>query len=247
MEYPGNDAIPNPGSDYYTYAGEIPWSNKYARMNCTKRGFAKRIVVDVLEDRLTRKVRKRVDKLKPWERLAFLVDHADEELITSGATAESSKPLPFKAKYADITVFGQIPGFKAELPHYGFTWESHHSSENQIGSIDFIAPAICQAFDLCNRGDLVDLYDLTGQLASQYRIFGKWPGTRTQLLYIRKDLLEKYLCQTGQKIIWIIWGERSFKSEKIQNIRDELQPVWSRHTHIHKKLIVGSLNKQKPG
>ncbi len=29
-EYPGNSSIPEGGKDHYTYAGEIPWSAKYA-------------------------------------------------------------------------------------------------------------------------------------------------------------------------------------------------------------------------
>ncbi len=28
-QYPGNDAIPRPHGDYYTYGGEIPWSNRF--------------------------------------------------------------------------------------------------------------------------------------------------------------------------------------------------------------------------
>jgi hypothetical protein len=30
IEYPGNSAIPEPSSDHYTYAGEIPWSKHFA-------------------------------------------------------------------------------------------------------------------------------------------------------------------------------------------------------------------------
>lgn len=31
QDYPGNFAIPDHGTDYYTYAGEIPWSTRFAR------------------------------------------------------------------------------------------------------------------------------------------------------------------------------------------------------------------------
>ncbi|MGJ5068871.1 NACHT domain-containing protein [Bradyrhizobium oligotrophicum] len=31
IDYPGNSTIPEPGDDHYTYAGEIPWSNHFAR------------------------------------------------------------------------------------------------------------------------------------------------------------------------------------------------------------------------
>lgn len=29
IKYPGNDSIPRPHGDYYTYGGEIPWSNRF--------------------------------------------------------------------------------------------------------------------------------------------------------------------------------------------------------------------------
>jgi hypothetical protein len=40
-EYPGNSAIPEPSSDYYTYAGEIPWSEHFASHLRTGPGKAK--------------------------------------------------------------------------------------------------------------------------------------------------------------------------------------------------------------
>jgi len=61
------------------------------------------------------------------------------------------------------------------------------------------------------------------------------------LLYLRKDLLKKYLEESEQKLVWIVWGERSFKSEKLLRLRDKLQAAWSTHVHIHKKLIVSDI------
>ena len=40
--YPGNDAIPRPSEDYYTFAGEIPWSANFASGLRTREGKARR-------------------------------------------------------------------------------------------------------------------------------------------------------------------------------------------------------------
>lgn len=48
-EYLGNSRIPEPGRDYYTYAGEIPWSTSYASDLRLSRGSARRQTSQVLE------------------------------------------------------------------------------------------------------------------------------------------------------------------------------------------------------
>ena len=40
--YPGNDAIPEPMKDYYTYAGEIPWSTRFGSAVRSSQGEAQR-------------------------------------------------------------------------------------------------------------------------------------------------------------------------------------------------------------
>ena len=42
IDYPGNSAIPEPLKDYYTYAGEIPWSKNFARYLREADGTAKK-------------------------------------------------------------------------------------------------------------------------------------------------------------------------------------------------------------
>jgi len=49
LDYFGNSRIPDPGADYYTYAGEIPWSSSYARDYRLANGCARRHVSPMLE------------------------------------------------------------------------------------------------------------------------------------------------------------------------------------------------------
>jgi hypothetical protein len=49
LDHFGNSRIPEPGQDYYTYAGEIPWSSSYADDYRLASGRARRHVVPMLE------------------------------------------------------------------------------------------------------------------------------------------------------------------------------------------------------
>jgi len=49
IEYPGNWAIPEPGEDYYTYAGEIPWSPRFGSILRKPDGRAKRDIREAFE------------------------------------------------------------------------------------------------------------------------------------------------------------------------------------------------------
>lgn len=153
-----------------------------------------------------------------------------------GEAEEKVKSLP---KYTEITNYRTIPGVEVEVPIHRLSWETYHSTENQSGYADFVAPALCDFLHLRNQGDSQDLFDKDGNPASLYRMFGD-PSEyyKSSLLYIKRDLLEAYLHHTQQKLVWFIWGERDFKHEALEAMRSEIQDLWSAHKHIHKQMKV---------
>ena len=40
------------------------------------------------------------------------------------------------------------------------------------------------------------------------------------LIYLRKDLLEKYLKEKNKQLVWIVWGEREFKSKHNEGLEE---------------------------
>lgn len=184
VEYPGNMAIPEPGEDYYTYAGEIPWSPRFGGTLREPDGRAKR---DVQE--------------------AFALHDGEQWL----------------------------PGIPVEVPVYRFAWETYHSPLNQVSGIMVPTPALCERVRLSNRQGEWDFYDAEGNLATMYREFKADEDTfRSYLLYLRADLMEGYLADTGQRLVWLLWGERDFKHKTLFVLRDDLQDLWSSHKHIHR-------------
>jgi len=171
LDYLGNSRIPEPGDDYYTYAGEIPWSPLYAN-----------------DFRLaSRRARRHVSPM--------LERFSDGRRIASG---------------------------RVEVPVHRWSWESYHSSLNQVSGIEFLAPALCEKLGLVNHNGTFDLWDQAGRQASVYREFEVADRFgNSSLLYIRQDLLKQYLSLTRQVLVWIPWGERTLNYKLFNHGRPE--------------------------
>lgn len=114
-------------------------------------------------------------------------------------------------------------------------WESHHSEENQPSGVYFPAPDMCASLKLSWRGRRVNLCDEYGQLASVYHSDANVSESDAgpihnefQFLHIRKDLLDKYLCNTNKRLVWVFWVDRFLLAERVSYVP----------SHIDKQLIV---------
>jgi hypothetical protein len=128
-----------------------------------------------------------------------------------------------------------------ELPSWRFSWESYHSEENQGANADYPAPSLVDYLQLRRVGPAIDLADAAGRPGMLYRTFGdRSDWLRSHLLYLRADLLRKYLNRVGRSLVWINWGERTLNYKTIEAIRTTCaaREVWDRHTHIHKQFVV---------
>lgn len=176
LNYLGNHQIPEPGADYYTYAGEIPWSPFYA---------------------------------------------SDYRLASDRARRHVSPMLHrFSDKHGRWIATGRV-----EVPVHRWSWESYHSELNQVSGIEFVAPKLCETLGLVNHSNTFDMWDRTGRQATVYRAFNVADRfSNSSLLYLRQDLLEKYLSLSDQVLVWIPWGERTLHHKQF-NHRELAPPV----------------------
>lgn len=185
--YPGNGAIPDPISDTNTFAGEIPWSTRFAYTLRDENGAAERQIVRAFE------------------------------------------------------MYGPNPqeGVPIELPVVNFEWaRSSGNSVNQVESAMVPSPALCERLGLINHAQQFDLYDSQGSIASICLIH-KQDKISSRLLYMRKDLANRYVAETGQTIAWLVWGERTPSYAVWKSLKGEvLQSIYSEHAHIHKRSYV---------
>jgi hypothetical protein len=191
--YPGNDGIPEPRRDIYTYAGEIPWRRTFGEDSRSPRGRA---------------------------------------LAQAGFALE---------EFRDGDWTQDMP---VEIPAYGFGWESYHSSMNQVSGMEFPTPRICEELELVNHSGTVDLFEATGRQATVYREFKVRPSSpsfgTSYLLYLRKDLLDRYLAKRRKVLVWVPWGERTLTYEEFRRRDNEVNALRDSHSHVHKGFTIYS-------
>lgn len=178
------DDFPEPYSDHYTYAGEIPWSSRFGSGLRGTHGKARRNFQPIFE------------------------------------RFESGR---------------WVSGARAEVPSHQFAWESYHSTLNQVSGVLAPAPALCATLGLRNARQTFDLLDARGRQATLYREFKTAPHSTSHLLYLRRDLLERYLAETRQTLAWILWGERMLWP--LELLSDDERARLPRHYHVHKRVV----------
>jgi DNA replication protein DnaC len=240
-KYPGNRIIPEASSDYYTFSGEVPWSNKYGQ-HLRKKRKAFRNVSECLDDRVYYKIRKKRSSLSKFEQIQFslprvvFVDDKGNEIDSLNTPKEKVENL---SEYVEVSKYRKIPGVMVEVPIHRLAWETYHSNENQNGGGFYPAPSLCENLELRNKGESHDLFDSYGREATLYRLFGDdsiFNGS--SLFYIRKDLIDEYLVNTNQKLVWLNWGEREIEYKQIEKERDQLHDIWDSNKHIHKRFKI---------
>lgn len=127
-------------------------------------------------------------------------------------------------------------GVAVDIPVQKYSWESYHSVENQNSGACLPSKQLCKALSLRYRANKWDLHDASG-VASLYREVGEYDSqTSGAFSYLRRDLLDSYLTQSGKVLVWLMWGERGFhyRSAKTQNLYEYL----ANQQHIHKRIHV---------
>ncbi len=181
LEYPGNDAISEEPSFYYTYAGEMPFSSIPG------------------------------------------LPVADEQ---EGGRAE----------YMVSANRWSNNGVAVDIPVQKYNWESYHSVVNQNSGASLPSKRLCEALSLRYRANKWDLHDAAG-VASLYREVGEYGSQISgSFSYLRRDLLDSYLTQSGKALVWLMWGERGFhyRSAEAHNVHE----YYANHQHIHKRTHV---------
>ncbi|HHL0031825.1 TPA: hypothetical protein ACQZKW_005634, partial [Klebsiella pneumoniae] len=127
-------------------------------------------------------------------------------------------------------------GVAVDITVQDYNWESYHSVENQSSGASLPSKQLCEALNLRYRANKWDLYDAVG-VASLYRKVGEYESDVSgSVSYLRRDLLDRYLMQSGKVLVWLMWGERGFhyRSNKTRN----LHRYYVNHQHIHKRIHI---------
>ena len=127
-------------------------------------------------------------------------------------------------------------GVAVDIPIQKYNWESYHSVVNEGGSVCVPSKTLCEALSLRYRANKWDLHDDTG-VASLYREVGEYGSHSSgSFSYLRRDLLDNYLTQSGKALVWLMWGERGFHHRSTET--HNLHEYYANHQHIHKRTHV---------
>lgn len=224
IEYPGNDKIPEGATEHYLYAGEAGRRQNYARHLLQRNSQYRRQIVNAFDE-----------YVQEAPNDAEVENARAEEAISENADGTISVSFELLGRFPKMR---HIPGIRVELPHIQFGWESYHSAYNDFSGFDLPAPSLIQRLGLKRKDREIDFFDSTGCPATLYRNAGSgWGGNQHKLLYVRADLLRRYLQETRQSLVWCNWGERDWmkKMDGHNAIRDPVrQNIYQSHDHIHR-------------
>jgi len=231
-EYPGNDKIPKGDTEHYLYAGEVGRRQNYARRLYRRNGKYIRQIDKAFDQYVPVNPK---EKAPPETVTKRRMPSNEEE--TGNSLLELLPPIP-KMRCG--------PGVRVEIPYIHFGWESYHSLHNDFSGFDLPAPSLIQRLQLASKNREIDFYDSEGRPGTLYREAGDgWKGDRHSLLYVRSDLLRRYLTDTRQVLVWCNWGERDWL-KKMKNHEVLHNPARQRicqaRDHIHRSFFRWSAN-----
>ena len=235
VEYPGNSKIPEGTTELYVYAGEAGRRQNFARYLYQRNNRYRRQIGKAFDQYVCVNPK---DKTPPKTITFMSMSEEGEEM------GELSFEVP-----GSNQEMRYVPGIRIEIPHIHFGWEFYHSSHNDFSAFDLPAPSLIQRLRLTSKNREIDFYDSKGNPGTLYREAGDdWKGNRHSLLYVRADLLRRYLIDTRQVLVWCNWGERDWLKkmkghEEVHN--PARQRIYQAHDQIHRSFFLWNANDRK--
>ncbi len=151
----------------------------------------------------------------PWSN-SFQADGIDEFSFVNGEEEVLiSKPVIEMDDEARVSfTFKEVEGKRNTYEEYSVVLPvcdlRYGKTDGESGQITTLIKPITDYLDLMGQPQSYDLFTRAGEKATLYKEHGvDTYRDKQSLLYIRQDLLKKYLDANQVSLIWIVWGERS--------------------------------------
>jgi hypothetical protein len=221
--------LPEPEEDHYTFAGEIPWCETFPYQ--TRQ--ALRIVTGSRTIRVPReelRLEKDGHVLSDVE-LQQVVEILRDLRGDDGALERRLVDYRLKVvKLKSLTdeVVERTRDYDVELPLRCFSWESSHSFANPRQWAHVPSKELCRFLYLRSEPQTFDMFDPQGGRASITLQWGEPFHTYHEVLYLRQDLLDRYLRGKELALVWFTFGERQFRSDDMK----ECDEFAKKHTYF---------------
>ncbi|MED5244983.1 NACHT domain-containing protein [Priestia sp. LL-8] len=228
----GGRWLPEVPTDSYVYAGEIPWSDTYNKNGETELKFVTAKVREQaqVEKRILIKEGKKLTDAEEKEFMDRLVNEEKIDFISRFMNGlEAIEEHSVNLKPYGITMEKEIiekliikeekEKFNVLLPVRENNWGEGKSGIIPSRNVAIPTKEVTDALGLINQPQTFDLYEKDGRKASMTVEFGKNYRDRQHFIYLRQDLLNKFLEKEEYRLIWGLWGEKEI-SYKSKGFRD---------------------------
>ncbi len=125
--------------------------------------------------------------------------------ITEGEDDDATTAKSLQSYERDVYV---TEDFEILLPVMDYAWEKG-DSVNEVGNGQMLSSELISDLALEGRKQTFDLFDIDNKKAAITIRYGdSYYENFEEFVFIRKDLLDKFLSANGYKMIWVLWGER---------------------------------------
>lgn len=206
---------------HYTYAGEIPWCETYPANEPFSVTITTGYETATVTETETRYVRG--DERMSREEYFLVVlerfggdssedteSHVGEPMFTR--MERIAQEMGIRQVEESVTKEVEAPEAvvcDVTMPVRGHGWEDYHSELNPSTGANTPARQIADVLGLVGRPQTFDLYDSSGRRASATFQHGGRFSDKQEFTYLRKDLLDRYLKESAQRLMWHIFGERA--------------------------------------
>ena len=130
----------------------------------------------------------------------------------------SEEGILFVEKEQEVEEPGEERVFKVFIPVRRNNYEDYHSSVNHGRAVLVPAKEIAKFLDLCSQPQTFDLYEKNGKRASITIRWGEPWHSEHHLIFLRRDMLDRYLHGNNLRLLWVVWGERQFRSKNNEGL-----------------------------
>lgn len=220
-DYPGNDSLPSLPETRDFFAGEISWREKSTPD-------------PVLEIKIKRgeKQRKLTKEEKKWYgiRLSYSFFPQKENHIVK----EAEEPPLFKTEsiYEKVRI-QRIARWFATKDY------SYLGKDDDVVGMYIPSKKISKDYKLHFKTSSFNLSNEEEEIMAIPINRGDQYGTHENLLYLRKDLLEKIQKKTGKTFVLVSWGERRYWPENLDDIhRSDHADILKKNQNVYKQNFV---------
>ncbi|MBF4487738.1 hypothetical protein [Flavobacterium sp. CSZ] len=94
-----------------------------------------------------------------------------------------------------------------------YSWESYHSTFNDAGSSTALSKELAAKLSLINKPQTFDLFDSNNSKATISMSYYDSFNNNHSFVFLRKDLLERYLKEINQNLFGLSGAKGSFHSK----------------------------------